>query len=626
MRKIACLAGVPLVVAGVLSPVASAKDDVTRDSAASCGRIHVVGINGQGDSTFGTGANTDAGFIGDNVVVPVMERLGQPVGQDASGGIAEASSSSSLASTSAVTDVSSDEAPATTTTTAAGGGGESPGLTRTYINLEVGSTDTSTAKAKAEDVMRKVQDTCGDSTRIVLVGFAEGAPVASRLAEEIGNGTGVIPASRVAGVAVFSDATRAASSPPVVGGGDLPDGMSVETASEPASSVSVTPSVSASSSTPATSSVSAMPTTVGTTAAVPSPSSPSSATATATLSPFATPPDSPSASSPSSSSVGAFELPTPAASTPEFGVPGASPRATDSPMVDGGLLGSFPEGGGIAAEGAQQFGELASKTVSWCLSGDLVCGMPPGSATRQIADAIAPDFDTNNPTRTLTAIADTLGPAVALGGLEAVAEGVSFGPNGFEVSRAENPEDTLIGRIAGEAQRTDNRDIGEMGLRALTAASKIAGMGLAAGMTVAKDVITPANIAALTSAGMTNPVAGMVAAAPTIAASLATAAMDLVSPTTATGVAARVFDEAQAAGLDEQALASVATDAVTWQQLASSEGYATTPVTAGGLTPAGATVEWLSQLAGGHNYKPSTPSSMPTFNADRMSEFMNQLA
>lgn len=597
MRKIGCLVSLPLVVAGVMAPVASAQDDVTTDSHATCGRIHVVGINGQGDSTFGTSANTDAGFIGDNVVVPVMERLGQPASLDASGGITEVSNGSSVASVAATA--------AATVSASASEAGDAV-LTRTYINLEVGSSDTSAAKAKAEEVMREVQDTCGQATRIVLLGFAEGAPVASELAEEIGNGSGVIPASRVAGVAVFSDATRAAGTATVVGGGELPEGMTADTSEGSVTSASA----SVSSSVPTT--VSSTPTPL---------SSPSVAATTTTSGPVSS-----SASSSVSSAPGAFELPTPTATASGLGTSGVSTTATSSPMLDGGLLGSFPEGGGIAAQEVQRFGELAGKTVSWCLSGDLVCGMPPGSATRTIADAIAPDFDLDNPTRSLTAIADTLGPAVVLGGLEAVAEGVSFGPNGFEISRAEDPDDTLIGRIASEAQRADNRDIGDMGIRALTAVSKIAGMGLAAGMTVAKDVITPANIAALTSAGLTNPVAGVVAAAPSIAASLATAAMDLVSPATATGAAARVFDEAQAAGLDEQALASVATDAVTWQQLASADGYATTPVTAGGQTPAGATVDWISQLAGGADHHSGTPSSMPTFNAERISGFMSQLA
>lgn len=51
------------------------------------------------------------------------------------------------------------------------------------------------------------------NTRLAVVGYSQGAHVASLFAQEVGAGAGAVPADRVAAVALFSDPTRAVGAP-----------------------------------------------------------------------------------------------------------------------------------------------------------------------------------------------------------------------------------------------------------------------------------------------------------------------------------------------------------------------------------------------------------------------------
>ncbi|MGN2637186.1 cutinase family protein [Nocardia takedensis] len=59
---------------------------------------------------------------------------------------------------------------------------------------------------------KQVADRCAD-TRFAVVGYSQGAHVASLFAQEVGRGSGVIPADRVAAVALFADPTRNPGAP-----------------------------------------------------------------------------------------------------------------------------------------------------------------------------------------------------------------------------------------------------------------------------------------------------------------------------------------------------------------------------------------------------------------------------
>ncbi|KQB84080.1 Cutinase [Corynebacterium oculi] len=618
----------------------------------TCGKMHMIAVNSAQDSVFDRNSDEDAGFFADNITLPVLERVGQPVSGDGSGGITddrdtdwgvrrgETSWSSSQdwwgeSTTSAdVPELEEEQQDADFSSRqesddfsreggASGQDNDGKWLTRTYINIEsVGDeVDIDGAVVAVNEALGKVERSCPD-TRVILTGFSEGAQVASMVARQIGSAEGAVAPEKIAGVALFSDPLRDDGQPVVASGADTPEVMPVGALGQESFHDVDVDDIAASMSALATvGPEEGDDVAVSTTSSRHGDEAITSVSVTKSARPSVAHTDASSSVVPHSS----VELPAGISSLPR-----SAPEGYGS--GDGGAAGLLPgsfarpqgpvAGGGIAGltSGVGDFGALAAKTVSWCIDGDLVCGMPEGSATRTIVNAVAPDLDTDNPVASLMAVADTLGPAVVLGGLESVAEDVSFGPGGFQVARATSPDETLIGRIATEAQRADSRSLGEMGARVLAASSKIAGMGLAAGITVARKTLTPGNLAAISAAGTSDPLLGIGVAA----AKFAEAALETVSFETATGAAARVFDEVQAAGLNEQAVASVATDAATWERLASTDSYAQVPMTADGRSATDATVDWISALAGGDSTVPAT-DQMVGFDAGAASDFLTNL-
>ena len=419
-----------------------------------------------------------------------------------------------------------------------------PGVT----GPETGDYDESVTAAvdKTEGVLADINEQCPD-TQVIIIGYSQGAHVASTVGKKIGSGQGAFPADKVAGLAMFSDPTRGESQPTVANGA-------------------------------------------------------------------AAPAAAPGTSGDNVSGLG------------DFG--GAT--------TDDGKSTSAPAGAGVAtltdaaagqAAGPGGFGALSDRTVSWCLDGDSTCAIPEGSPLRTLIAKGTSQIDLNDPQGSLMRVADTLGPAVVLGGVETLADDLSFGPNGFEISRAETTEETMIGRIAAETERPHG-EIGEMGTRLVTAGLQLGGMALAAGITFAKDVITPTNLAQIAAAGAADPLA----AVPVVASKLAQASLKIITPATATGVAARVFDEIKAAGLGDAELADVAVQAASWKSIGSG-AYASTPVTVDGRSSTDATSDWALAAIGDITGQAlpglesvstqSMPAAMPTFDSGAISSAMS---
>ncbi|MGV0340728.1 cutinase family protein [Corynebacterium mastitidis] len=668
MRAFAALPSAMSIGAGGLE-VAGAVEEEPQWDFGTCGKMHMVAVNSASDSVFDRNSDEDAGFFADNITLPVFERVGQKTSGDSSGGItdsrdtdwsqagwAEGSElwssknwwSNNTTQAAAMTSEGQVTASPTTEVTTASlalsshndtgeSGQGQKWLTRTYINVDsVGhDIDTGGALTATNEVLRQVARQCPD-TRVILTGFSEGARVVSLVARQIGAGDGVIEPNKVAGVALFSDPLREDNQPVVASGADIPDGLPVEADSDEASMLEngssdvVSQKSSVITEIPQASDpahIGIVTETVLNDAPVDEEMSVESSVSSVSQTPEVV------SRQEATESLEARETATSEVILPEgiSSLPRSAPqgyetsRAAAARMLPGSFAGvqGPTTGGGISglASGLGDFGALASKTVSWCIEGDLVCGMLEGSATRAIVDAVASQVNADNPVESLMAVADTLGPAVVLGGLESVAEDVSFGPGGFQVARASNPDETVIGRIATEATRSDSRLLGEMGARVLAASSKIAGMGLAAGITVARKTLTPSNLAAISAAGTSDPLLGIGVAT----AKFAEAALETVSVETATGVAGRVFDEVQAAGLNEQAVAQVATDAATWARLASNDSYASTPMTADGRSATAATVDWISALAGADSTT-SAGRQVAGFDSAGAKDFLTHLA
>ena len=224
----------------------------------------------------------------------------------------------------------------------------------------------------------------------------------------------------------------------------------------------------------------------------------------------------------------------------------------------------------------------------------------------------------------LAYVADTLGPAVLLGSVESLAEDVQFGDGGFSFKAASSPSQTLIGRIATESAAPVDQT--EMQQRLLSAGMQIGGMALAAGVTVAKEVIKPENIAQIAAASAISPAAGA-GAALLIASG---AAMDLVNERTLTTGARRLASEAQAVGIDDDGLAQAAVQAAVGTQVSKTTGaYATAGMTASGRSAADATTSWLADAVGaelGKNLATGTVQQASAFDSNAIAAAMKDVS
>lgn len=117
-------------------------------------------------------------------------------------------------------------------------------------------------------------------------------------------------------------------------------------------------------------------------------------------------------------------------------------------------------------------------------------------------------------------------------------------------------------------------------------------MALAAGITVAKKVLTPSNIAQIAAAATLDPMAGATVAG----VKIIEASTDLFTPQTATTGAVRLLDEATASGVEVPEVAEAAVTTVVSESVGQA-AYKNQVVTDSGQTPASATTRWLSAMA-----------------------------
>lgn len=274
----------------------------------------------------------------------------------------------------------------------------------------------------------------------------------------------------------------------------------------------------------------------------------------------------------------------PVAKTPDLNVEGPSGAGVitrEQENTDNPTDSNAPGVGG-------SFGDLQDRTVSWCLDGDASCAMEKGTPLDRINATNTQNLNARDPQRSLTYLADHLGPAVLLGTAETLAEDIDFGPSGFTFKRAANVDSTLLGRVATEMETKTPQSEREDRLR--VAAMSLGGMGLAAGITIAKKVVTPENIATIVAASSASPAAAAAMAGVVIGK----AALETLTPATATTAALRVMDETEAAGLETPEVAEAAVEAAVYRAV--SGEYSNTPVTETGQSPTDATTQWLTGL------------------------------
>lgn len=169
--------------------------------------------------------------------------------------------------------------------------------------------------------------------------------------------------------------------------------------------------------------------------------------------------------------------------------------------------------------------------------------------------------------------------------------------------------------------------IGDLGKSVIGAVSKLGGMALGKGITIVKKAVTVENLAQVISAGVANPKAGLAVAA----AKLGEAALEVLTPETVTGMADEVFKEIDVLGISGDGLAETAVQAAGHGQAHNS--YGSRPATSDGRTAIDATVDWVvassRDVAGDEAQSQEIRDagfSSSTYNTDEAEQALEQVA
>ncbi|NKS56573.1 cutinase family protein [Rhodococcus hoagii] len=250
------------------------------------------------------------------------------------------------------------------------------------------------------------------------------------------------------------------------------------------------------------------------------------------------------------------------------------------------------DGGGIAPNFAATsgYGSVAGRVASFCSEGDLACATPPNATLARTVTNIAGQLhlDQQDPLQTLSDLAGALGGATIRTAADVVNEDISFKNDHFTV---QSTGKTIAGRLATNSDpRSATPDADADVIRALI---KTGVMGLQAGVTIAKKVLTLDTIGQLAVVGMANPPAAF----GILAAKVGEAALSLFPPSTGTQVQKYIYNEVTRTVQDNRDLLKMATDLKYWDTARNHTSYDAIPVDSQGQTAADYTVSWFSRLA-----------------------------
>lgn len=142
----------------------------------ACPALYALGVQGTGESSADAAPTTDTGMLS-TIFQPMLAEAGKP-------GVADRAYVPYQASFGGVMQA-----------------GPAP-----YAQSVEGGL------SSLRDMAKGIADRC-EKTRFAVAGYSQGAHVASMFAQEVGQGHGVIPADRIAGVALLGDPTRTPGAP-----------------------------------------------------------------------------------------------------------------------------------------------------------------------------------------------------------------------------------------------------------------------------------------------------------------------------------------------------------------------------------------------------------------------------
>ncbi|MEU0500887.1 cutinase family protein [Nocardia sp. NPDC005998] len=449
---------VAVVTAG--TAVAQPSDPVgptTNITIGTCPALYALGIQGTGESSPDAAPTTDTGMLS-TVFMPMLAKASQPGLVDRAYVPYES-----------------------------GFGGVTAGGAASYAESVTGGL------ARLRSMAKDVADRCAE-TRFAIVGYSQGAHVASMFAQEVGQGHGVITPDRVAAVALFADPTRNPGAPLF-------------------------------------------------------PGSPGKAT-----------PD-----------------PAPGTSGDQIASIAALPQEPAS-------------GGGIGPERdkAANFAALTGRVASFCAAGDLACDAPEGAPILKAVASIAGQtkLSGGDPIASLVSIAQ----ALAFTSIKTATEVVNQDVQGSSLANLSiSPKKSISQRLADAADPRTPLDA-PAALRALL---RVGTIGLNAVVTVVKAVINPATITQLATAGLSDPVSGILL----LGTKLLGALTQLVPPTTGVRLVTQAFDAVVQNITDNSDLLNVTTWVRYWDTVQRHGAYGSTAVTATGAAPTRFVADWFAAVA-----------------------------
>lgn len=284
----------------------------------------------------------------------------------------------------------------------------------------------------------------------------------------------------------------------------------------------------------------------------------------------------------------------------------STPPGVDANALSGLQLGAVTAapGGGLSTPLSKSngYGALSGRVASWCNAGDLACSTPADAPLARVVANIGGQshFSAQDPLRTVADIATALGGSVLRTGASALANDIKFDNGKFTIA---TPNKTLLGRLA---ENTDPRSTADNDI--IRNVIKVGVMGFQAAVSVAQDVLTPANIASIAAVGLVDPLSALL----TFGSKLGSAVLELFPPATISSGVRYIFNEITKDVTDNAGLVQMATDLRYWDSARQHTSYDSAQVGAEGQSPAKFTVEWFTKLATALEKKAATSTAKAT--------------
>lgn len=229
-RQVSAAATAALVIAGMGVSIPTAKAQTADDP--SCPALHVLLAPGTSETSVTSDPNADNHGYLSSVIRPVMDQANDGLSvSDPGAGFSEVidmvtdGAGSEFMGDTGSTDTGDTPNIARTTitypSTAGGVFAPLPTLPANFGDLTSYEQSVAAGVAQMEAVAQEIIESC-DNTQIAAMGYSQGAEVTSSFARSIGSGESSIPDDRIAAIALFSDPTREGGTPALVNSEDSP--------------------------------------------------------------------------------------------------------------------------------------------------------------------------------------------------------------------------------------------------------------------------------------------------------------------------------------------------------------------------------------------------------------------